>query len=45
MSRARAAWQEEAEGWIEWARTPALDHTFWGFNLPALLELLPPPGA
>ena len=44
MSRTRAAWQEEAEGWIEWARTPALDHTFWGFNLPALLELLPPPG-
>jgi SAM-dependent methyltransferase len=44
MSRTRAAWEEEAAGWIEWARTPGLDHTFWGFNLPALLELVPPPG-
>jgi SAM-dependent methyltransferase len=44
VSRTRAAWQEVAGDWIEWARTPALDHTFWGFNLPALLELVPPPG-
>lgn len=44
MSRTRAAWEEQAGGWIEWARAPGLDHTFWGFNLPALLELVPPPG-
>jgi SAM-dependent methyltransferase len=44
MSGARAAWEDAAGDWIGWARTPALDHTFWGFNLPALLELVPPPG-
>jgi SAM-dependent methyltransferase len=44
MSRTRAAWVQESAGWIEWARAPELDHTFWGFNLPALLDLLPPPG-
>jgi SAM-dependent methyltransferase len=45
MSRTtRAAWDQEAAAWIEWARAPALDHTFWGFNLPALLELAPAPG-
>ena len=44
MSRTRAAWEEEAASWIAWARAPDLDHTFWGFNLPALLELAPPPG-
>jgi SAM-dependent methyltransferase len=44
MSGARAAWDAAAADWIEWARTPARDHAFWGFNLPALLELVPPPG-
>ena len=44
MSRTRAAWEQQAAGWIEWARSPELDHTFWGFNLPALLRLVPPPG-
>jgi SAM-dependent methyltransferase len=44
VSRTRAAWEQQAAGWIEWARSPELDHTFWGFNLPALLRLVPPPG-
>jgi SAM-dependent methyltransferase len=44
VSRTRAAWEEEAAGWIRWARAPELDHTFWGFNLPALIGLVPQPG-
>jgi SAM-dependent methyltransferase len=38
-----AAWDREAEAWVRWARSPALDHAFWRLNLPALLELLPAP--
>jgi SAM-dependent methyltransferase len=38
-----AAWDSEAEAWIRWARSPRLDHAFWRLNLPATLELLPPP--
>lgn len=44
MSEVRAAWRNEAADWIRWARDPALDHTFYRWNLPALLELLPAPG-
>ncbi|MEA2304149.1 MAG: hypothetical protein QOH43_1429 [Solirubrobacteraceae bacterium] len=40
----RAAWEAEAQAWIRWARTPDHDHYFWRLVLPALLELLPPPG-
>lgn len=38
------SWDDEAEDWIRWARSPELDHAFWWLNLPALLEILPPPG-
>jgi SAM-dependent methyltransferase len=44
VSRTRTAWDEEAQAWIAWARARELDYFFWDFNLPALLELLPPPG-
>jgi SAM-dependent methyltransferase len=40
----RSAWESEAAGWVRWARDPALDHTFWRWNLPALLDLIPAPG-
>jgi SAM-dependent methyltransferase len=40
----RAAWDENAEAWLRWARSPELDHAFWHLNLPTLIELLPPPG-
>ncbi len=40
----RAAWQRHAEQWIAWARTPGHDHHYWRLNLPAFLDLLPPPG-
>jgi SAM-dependent methyltransferase len=38
------AWEEQAEGWIRWARTPGLDDYFELYNFPAFLELLPTPG-
>src|SRR4051794_4493196 len=38
------AWEEQAEGWIRWARTPGVDDYFELYNLPAFLDLLPPPG-
>jgi SAM-dependent methyltransferase len=41
----RAAWDAAAQDWIRWARTPDHDHYFWRLVLPALLELLPTPGA
>jgi SAM-dependent methyltransferase len=44
MSGTRAAWDSEAQAWIAWARAREHDYFFWDFNLPALLELLPPPG-
>ena len=40
----RRAWDAEAAAWIAWARSPAADHAFWSLNLPALLDLAPPPG-
>ena len=40
----RAAWDAQAEQWVEWARTPEHDHFFWRLGLPALLALLPAPG-
>jgi SAM-dependent methyltransferase len=38
------AWEEQAEGWIRWARTPGVDDYYEHYNLPSFLELLPPPG-
>jgi SAM-dependent methyltransferase len=40
----RAAWDENAEDWVRWARSPECDHAFWHLNLPTLLALLPRPG-
>ena len=40
----RAAWEGQAEAWARWARTPGHDHHFWEHNLPAFLDLVPPPG-
>jgi SAM-dependent methyltransferase len=40
----RDAWEEEAAGWIAWARAPGADHFFWRFSLPALVDLIPAPG-
>ena len=40
----RAGWNDNAHAWVEWARSKELDHAFWNLNLPALLQLLPPPG-
>ncbi len=38
------AWEEQAEGWIRWARTPGLDDYFEQYNFPSFLQLLPAPG-
>ena len=40
----RTAWQERADSWVRWARSPDLDDDFWQFHLPHFLSLLPPPG-
>jgi SAM-dependent methyltransferase len=40
----RTAWQERADTWVRWARSPDLDNDFWQFHLPHFLNLLPPPG-
>lgn len=37
-------WDDQAEAWGRFARTPGHDAYHEGFNFPALLELLPPPG-
>ncbi len=37
-------WEQRAGAWTRWARSHELDFGFWDLNLPALLELLPPPG-
>jgi SAM-dependent methyltransferase len=44
MGSLRDTWEAQAENWAAWARTPGHDHFFWDVNLPAFLELLPPPG-
>jgi SAM-dependent methyltransferase len=38
----REAWEGEADDWIRFAR--GVDQFAWLFNLPAFLELVPPPG-
>jgi SAM-dependent methyltransferase len=40
----RQGWESEAWNWARFARTPGHDHSHEDINLPALLELLPPPG-
>jgi SAM-dependent methyltransferase len=40
----RTSWQESADTWVRWARSPDLDNDFWQFHLPHFLNLLPPPG-
>jgi ubiquinone/menaquinone biosynthesis C-methylase UbiE len=40
----REDWDANAQGWIEWARSPAHSHPYWRFHRPRFLELLPPPG-
>jgi SAM-dependent methyltransferase len=39
----RASWQEQANAWAAWARTPDFDYFFWRFNMPRFLDILPPP--
>ncbi len=38
------AWDEQAEAWIRWARTPNHDDYYHLYNLPRFLELIPAPG-
>ena len=39
----RDSWEDEAERWIRWARTPGHD-SYWRFHRDLFLRLLPPPG-
>lgn len=39
----RDAWEQEAERWARWARTPDHD-SYWHFNRAAFLAVVPPPG-
>jgi SAM-dependent methyltransferase len=39
----RDAWEDNAEAWISWARTPGHD-SYWRFHRDAFLPLVPPPG-
>ena len=43
MSSLRAAWEENAQAFIAWARKPGHD-TYWRFHRDAFLALLPSPG-
>lgn len=44
MEDFREVWEDRAAEWIHWARSRELDHGFWELNLPATIEMLPPPG-
>jgi SAM-dependent methyltransferase len=44
MGDLREAWEDEAQDWLAWARTPGHDAWFWRFNWPAFARLLPPAG-
>jgi len=44
MAAMKKKWDERAESWIRWSRTPDHDHYYWRFARPALLALLPEPG-
>ena len=39
----RDAWDEQADAWARFARTPGHDRAHSLLNFPAFLELLPPP--
>jgi SAM-dependent methyltransferase len=41
----RDAWRDHADDWAAWASTPDHDVFFWRYNLPAFLDLVPPPPA
>lgn len=38
------AWEQNAEQWLAWARTPGHDTYYWQLNLPAFAELVPGAG-
>ncbi len=38
------AWEENAEQWLAWARTPGHDTYYWHLNLPAFAQLVPGAG-
>jgi SAM-dependent methyltransferase len=40
----REQWEQEAEAWARWARTPGHDNWHWRLNWPAFLTLLARPG-
>jgi SAM-dependent methyltransferase len=40
----RERWDEQADSWAAWARTPGHDVSHEETNFPPFLELLPPPG-
>ena len=42
--RMRDGWESQARNWAEFARTLGYDRSHENINLPALLDLLPPPG-
>jgi ubiquinone/menaquinone biosynthesis C-methylase UbiE len=44
VSGFQEVWEQRAEEWVRWARSPELDFGFWELNLPAMLELMPAPG-
>ena len=44
MRSLRDVWHGQADEWTRFARDPRGDHVNLGFNLPAFLELVPPPG-
>jgi hypothetical protein len=40
----RAAWDEAADAWVRWARSPGHD-SYWRFHRALFLPIVPPPGA
>ncbi|MGH2728894.1 MAG: tyrosine-type recombinase/integrase, partial [Actinomycetota bacterium] len=38
-----SAWEEKANEWVRFARSPEHDHFFWRFNGPRFMDLLPEP--
>jgi SAM-dependent methyltransferase len=40
----REIWDAQSSEWARWVRTPAHDRANQELNVPALVELLPPPG-
>jgi ubiquinone/menaquinone biosynthesis C-methylase UbiE len=40
----RKRWDEQADDWARFARTPGHDRSHENVNFPSFLELLPPPG-